>query len=95
MRCSVSSAGTNCSNRSRPSWLPAAGIRAVAGSDTSDARDFRRRLAREMFVVLHGDGSIAGAQHDRAAYLGRLDVFAVDAALRRPAILHPGYIRDR
>src|SRR6266849_8804857 len=73
----------------------AAGIRAIARGDAADAGHFRRRLARAVFVIFHRDGAIARSQHDRAAHLGALDIFAVDPTFRGPAILHLGHVGDR
>src|SRR5439155_27304398 len=71
-----------------------AGIGAVAGRDTPDARDFGRGLPGQVLVVVHGDGAVAGARARRGADLGVLDVLAVDATLRRPAALHFRHIGD-
>src|SRR5439155_642502 len=60
------------------------GIGAVAGRHTSDACHLGRGLPGQVLVVLHGDGAVTGAQHDRSAHFGVLDALTIDATLRCP-----------
>ena len=97
---SVSSPGTSWSKR-RSAPLGRCGRRhdehahgarlgAVAAATARIARHLGRRLAGEVLEVLRRDRAAAGAQPDRPADLGVLDVLAVDAAARRPGGSRPG-----
>src|SRR5207248_4372626 len=65
----------------------AAGVGAIAGRDTADARHFRRRLSSQLFEVLHGDSPVAGAKHDRSTNLRVVDRLAIDATFGSAPIL--------
>ena len=67
----------------------------VGRRNTLDTRELGRRLAGELLEVLRRDRAVSGPERDRPTQLGVLDVFAVDPAGGRAAILDGRDVRDR